>query len=207
MFMTDVPKFEANNNVATNVFGFDNQEKILLFLSKSKNKRINLLLITDGIMYHYCLITNYNAFMSKQFETETYCRKFCERCLHGFSSQTVLLEHVKLYGQHDAVSIRMPPEKSFISFRHWFKTSLCPFTIYADTEAICRNKLTCKTNPLKAGTTKLEEQVPCSFGALLVDKPNKRTTYKHDRGPNCMENFFNWIRVQPKNISASKQKI
>ena len=52
-------------------------------------------------------------------------------------------------------------------------------------------KLTCKANPLKAGTTKLEEQVPCSFGALLVDKPNERTTYKHDRGPKCMEDFFN----------------
>ena len=176
MSMTNIPKFEANNHVAINVFGFDNKKIISLFLSKNKNKRINLLLIMDGIMYHYCLITNFNAFMSRQFETKTYCRKFCKRCLHGFSSQMVLLEHVKFCGQHDAVSIKMPPEKSFISFCHWFKTSLCPFTIYADTEATCRKKLTCKTNPLKAGTTKLEEQVPCSFGALLVDKPNKRTT-------------------------------
>ena len=78
MSMTDIPKFEANNHVAINVFGFENKEIISLFLSKNKNKRINLLLITDGIVYHYCLITNFNAFMSRQFETKTYCRNFCK---------------------------------------------------------------------------------------------------------------------------------
>ena len=134
MSMTDIPKFEASNHVAIKLFVFDNKEIIPLFLSKSKNKRISLLLIKDGVMYHYCLITNFNASMSRQFESKTYCR-------NGFSSQTVLLEHVKLCGQYDAVSIKMPPEKSFISFRHWFKTSLCPFTIYADTEAICQKKI------------------------------------------------------------------
>ena len=88
----------------------------------------------------YCLTTNFNEFMSRQFKNKTYSQKFCQRCLHGFSSQTVLIEHLKLCGQHSAVSIKMPPSESFISFRHWYKTSMCPYTIYADIEALCKSK-------------------------------------------------------------------
>ena len=117
-------------------------------------------------------------------------RNFCGRCLHGFFSQKVLLEHMKLCGQHDAVSIKMPPSNSYISFRHFYKTSMCPYTIYANIEALCIKKLTCKAKPSAAGTTKLEDQIPCSFGALLVDKPYNKTIYKFDRSSNARQIFF-----------------
>ena len=128
--------------------------------------------------------------MFRQFDNKTYNRKFCERYLHGFSSQNVLLEHMKLCGQHDAVSIKKPSSNSYISFRHFYKTSLCPYTIYADIEALFIKKLTCKAKPSAAGTTKLEDQIPCSFGPLLVDKPNNKTVYKFDRSSNEMQIFF-----------------
>ena len=100
----------------------------------------------------------------------------------------------------------MPPEGSTITFQHWFKSSFCPFAIYADTEALCRKHITCKIDPSRVGTTKLEDRIPCSFGAVLVDRTTNSTTYKTDRGPDCIKNFFDWIRLPAKNLSHAKQK-
>ena len=55
-----------------------------------------------------------------------------------------------------------------VSFGNWFKTSMCPFTIY--TEVICEKKLTYQTDPAESGTSQLKEQTLCFFGELVVAK-------------------------------------
>ena len=206
MSMADIPGFESKNNVVINVFTLDKKSLTPLFLSKKIENRINLLLLTNGIAFHYCLITNFNAFISRQFNISSDRRKFCTRCLHGFSSQKILVDHLKLCGQHDAVSIKIPEPKLYISFRNWCKTSMSPFTICADTEGLCIKKSVCKTDPSKAGTKLVEEQIPCLFCALLLDRPQKRTVYKSLRGPESIQEFFSWNREQAKNVSFAKQK-
>ena len=132
-----IPRFESINNLGINVFGVEKKQIIPLYLSKITLKCINLLLLSDGVRFHYALITKLNGFMARQFERSTNRTKFCERCLDGFSSQQILSDHLILCGQHEATAIKMPPECSKIRFQHWFKTSICPFVIYADTEALC----------------------------------------------------------------------
>ena len=70
------------------------------------------------------------------------------------------------------------------------------FVIYADTEALCTKILGCKPNPEKRATTIIEEQTPCSFGSLLVDRANRKSLYESSRGPNCIETFFEYIRTK-----------
>ena len=90
MPLKDIPLFEGNNNLAVNVFGYEQNQIVPLFLSKRNVKRINLLLISNGILFHYCLITNFNDFMTRQYKTSSNRTRFCERCLHGFSSEKIL---------------------------------------------------------------------------------------------------------------------
>ena len=79
MSLSDIPRFELVNRLGINVFGIENKSLIPMYLSKIKRKRINLLLLSDGIRFHYCLITNFNAFMAGQSVNSTIRTKFCER--------------------------------------------------------------------------------------------------------------------------------
>ena len=205
MSLSDIPKFGHGNSLAINVFGLEQNEKVPLFLSKHQKKRINLLLITDGVLFHYCLLTNFNAFMTRQYPCSTNRTKFCERCLHGFSSLNRLTEHLDLCGEHDAISIKMPLEGSKVRFKHYFKTLMSPFGIYADTEALCSKQITCGSDPSKAGTTKLGDQIACSFGALLVDRSTNTYHYEFNRGQVSIAIFFDWVRSEAKTISQKKQ--
>ena len=96
MSLTDVPKFEKQNNIGINVF--DKNKNLPLYLSKIKTQKIiPLLLLTDGFNSHYCLITKFHAFMARQFSGKEHHRyKFCERCLHGFQSTLSLEKHLKI---------------------------------------------------------------------------------------------------------------
>ena len=82
---------------------------------------------------------------------------------------------------------------------------MSPFAIYADTEALCPKQITCKRDPSKAGTTKLEDQIPCSFGALLVDRITNTSLYAFQRGPDSISQFFDWIRSEAKLLSQKMQ--
>ena len=86
MSLTDVPKFEKQNKIGINVFGFEKNKTLPLYLSrKGTHKIIPLLLLTDGLTSHYCLIPNFQAFMARQFGKRNHNRyKYCELCLHGF---------------------------------------------------------------------------------------------------------------------------
>ena len=75
MSLTDVPKFEKQNNIGINVFGFEKNKVLPLYLSKIKaQKIIPLLLLTDEFTSHYCLITNFHAFMARQFSGKEHHR-------------------------------------------------------------------------------------------------------------------------------------
>ena len=207
MSLSDITKFEHGNSLAINVFGLEQNEIVSLFLSTHLKKRINLLLITDGVLFHYCLITNFNAFMTRQYPCSTNRTKFCERCLHGFSSLNRLTEHLDLCGEHDAISIKMPLEGSKVRFKHYFKTSMSPFAIYADTEALCPKQFTCGRDPSKAGTTKMGDQIACSFGALLVDRGTNTYHYEFNRGQDSIAIFFDWVQSKAKKLSQKSKAI
>ena len=154
MSLTDVPKFEKQNNIGINVFGFEKNKILPLYLSgKGTHKVIPLLLLTDGLTSHYCLITNFHAFMARQFGKRNHnLYKYCERCLPGFWNSTALEKHLDLCGKHKAVRITMPTEDSKIEFTNWHKTFSVPLVIYADTEAVSLKHDNCRQNPKNSYT-------------------------------------------------------
>ena len=208
MSLTDVPKFEKQNNIGINVFGFEKNKFLPLYLSKVKtHKIIPLLLLTDGLISHYYLITNFHAFMARQFCGKEHHRyKFCERCLHGFQNNISLVKHLVLCGEHKAVRITLPTEDSKIELTNWHKTFSVPLVIYADTEAVSLKHDICRQNADNSYTLNKETQKPCAIGFCAVDKTGGSDFYSFE-GEKCIEEFFQWLRENAKSISEKNRSI
>ena len=207
MSLTDVPKFEKQNNIGINVFGFEKNKLLPLYLSKVKtHKIIPLLLLTDGLISHYCLITIFHAFIARQICGKEHHRyKFCERCLHGFQNNISLEKHLDLCGEHKAVRITLPTEDTKIEFTNWHKTFSVPLVIYADTEAVSLKHDICQQNPDNSYTLNKETQNPCAIGFCAVDKTGGSDYYSFE-GEKCIEVFFQWLRENAKSFSEGKRK-
>ena len=108
MSPADILIFKLAYKMAIN--GLKN-EKTLFFLSK-RNIMNKFTAFYERIPIHHNLITNMRAFITRQNLGSSNRIKFCECCLHGFSSETRLNQHLKLCGEHDVILIKVPPINS-----------------------------------------------------------------------------------------------
>ena len=157
-------KIEKQNNIRVNVFGYEEKQPYVIYVSKEKfNSCLNLLLITEGEVWHYCLLKDFNKFMYNQ--TKHKGRKhFCMYCLQGFSSERVLNNHtvdcIEINGKQ---AIKMPEPGSKISFTNFRKQLPAPFVIYADFEAITE-----KVSQKKSQTEQYQKHTACGYGYKVV---------------------------------------
>ena len=77
----DVPKFEKQNAISVNVFGYEDGYYPLYISRDQKERHINLLLLEDKGKTHYCLIKNLNGMLYFQSKHEQK-KFFCTYCLH-----------------------------------------------------------------------------------------------------------------------------
>ena len=77
----DVSKFEKQNDISVNVFGYEDGYYPLYISRNQKEKHVNLLLIEKGGKTHYCLITDLNKMLHSQtnYQHKTF---YCSYCLH-----------------------------------------------------------------------------------------------------------------------------
>ena len=157
-------KIEKQNNIRVNVFGYEEKQPYVIYVSKEKfNSCLNLLLITEGEVWHYCLLKDFNKFMYNQ--TKHKGRKhFCMYCLQGFSSERVLNNHtvdcIEINGEQ---AIKMPEPGSKIAFTNYRKQLPAPFVIYADFEAITE-----KVSQKKSHTEQYQKHTACGYGYKVV---------------------------------------
>ena len=65
--MTDVIRFESQNNIPINVLGYEKSEIYLWHLTKERGLRhVDLLVLSKGDKSHYCWIKNFNRLMNNQ---------------------------------------------------------------------------------------------------------------------------------------------
>lgn len=185
--LTDIPKFEKQNCISVNVFGYDNGY-YPLHISKvqdQKQHHVNLLLIEQGGNRHYCLIKNLNGMLQSQ--TKHHGKKFfCTYCLHGFCREDLLMEHKPYCHTHGLQHTVLPSQhERIMEFKNIAKMLKVPFVIYADFE--------CLLTPGKVQGQAHEHQ-PCGYSYLIIstlpDCHFQPTTYS---GPNVLEHFFHEI--------------
>ena len=183
-------RIEKQNSININVFGYEQRQPYPIYISKEKFEPcLNLLLISEGEVTHYCLIKDFNKFMHKQ--TKHNGRKhFCMRCLQCFSSEEVLTKHkvtcIEINGMQ---SIKMPEAGSKVSFKSYSKQLPVPFVIYADFEAITEK---IPASAEKSNTDQYQKHTACGYGYKVVccydDKFSKEITIY--RGENAVHKFM-----------------
>ena len=88
--MSDIPKFEKNNNVSVYVYGIDRKIQPskspryevypLRVVQEEKPNHFDLLLVVDGDNSHYVYISNFSQLIRRQKTKYTERVVFCKRC-------------------------------------------------------------------------------------------------------------------------------
>jgi len=135
--VTHIKKFEKLNPVSVNVFGMQNGVASPLYITteRTKQNHVNLLL-HDG---HYYLVKNLSALLAKQYSSYKSKLHYCNYCLVHFRKKEKLDEHSKNCSSSGQM-VEMPPEKTYMKFRNYYKLVPLQFCIIADLEsAQCRD--------------------------------------------------------------------
>ena len=160
-------KIEKQNDIRVNVFGYEEGQPYVIYVSKEKfDSCLNLLLITKGEVKHYCLLNDFNKFMYNQ--TKHNERKhFCMYCLQCLSSKEHLEKHtVDCIVINGKQAIEMPKPESIIAFKNYRKQLPAPFVIYADFEAITEK--VGEKAPQKSYTEQYQKHTACGYGYKVV---------------------------------------
>ena len=200
--LADITKIEKNNNISINVIGFDETDKFypLRVAKDIKEQHVNLLLIKEGEKGHYCLIRNFSALMNKRTKAK---RKhyFCYNCLHGFTKQSLLDNHVQLCYKQRAQKIVFPEKEKTVKFKNIKKQLRVPFIIYADFECYTEKIANPVNNPNKTNTTAYQHHKPSGFSYMVVsarqDYTKAPVVY---RGRNVVDTFFSYIIDEEQRI-------
>ena len=156
----DVPKFEEQNDISVNVFGYEDGYYPLYISRNQKERHVNLLLLEEKGKTYYCLIKNPNGMLYSQTKCKTQ-QYFCTYCLHGFIREDPLTAHKPLCETHGPQCTELPDEKDrFMKFTQRGRKLKVPFVIDADFE--------CILSPLPKDSGKTHLHKPFGYSYLIV---------------------------------------
>ena len=194
--LCEIPKVEKLNNIAINVFGWDEGKVIILYASEMDVPGIpsvNLMYITKGQRSHYCYIKSLSRlFYSQQGRLGRHLH-FCERCLQGFTLESILAKHRSLCRgtSFRPARVEMPEKgKSTLEFQNYQWQMEVPFVIYADCESITEKYDTCIPPPERSSTIKTEVHKPCGFSFVTVRLDGVVSEPFLYRGEDCVKQFL-----------------
>ena len=134
----DFKNIEVQNNICINVFRYENQLVLPIYVSDQTFKSsIDLLILIDDDKSYYVYNKDFNTFMFHKTKNKNK-KWFCKSCLQCFSSENVLTKH-----KEDCLSINgqqsVNLEEVIIEFESYFKHLPVPFKIYAGFECNSRD--------------------------------------------------------------------
>ena len=199
----DIPKIEKMNNIAINVFGYENKSTFPVFISDTQTENpLNLLLISKDDKRHYIYIKDFNRFMYKK--TKHNCKKhFCIYCLQCFSTEAILNNHLEnCLIINKKQNIVMPKFGSKIYFKNYYKMIKSPFVIYCDFESILEPIHTAKQDENTTSyTTGYQNHLISSYAYKVVCQIDKYTKpIKSYRGENATKDFLTNLLKESEEI-------
>ena len=106
----DINKFEHQNNIGVNVYGYEDQKIFLLHITTmtAASHHVILLYITAGKTSHCVLVKDLSRLVSRQYNNYKSKHYFCQYCLHGCTSKVVLKNHLGRCKLHGPQRIKLP---------------------------------------------------------------------------------------------------
>lgn len=144
---------------------------------------------------HFCLIKDLNRVLgsTKRCKNKYY---FCRRCLHGFTREELLTDHIPYCKQFDFQKVEFPIEgkDNILQYKNFHKKLRVPFVIYCDFETLVQKMETCSPNPEKSNTTHEAYFDPCSYAYQVVCVNTMYTkrpiVHRGQIGENVVEHFL-----------------
>ena len=160
---------EKNNNLHINVFGFEGECLFPLKLvdydsiSGDDSDVINLLLIYDEMVNHFCWIKNFNGlcFHLSKCRSRTH---FCMRCLSGHRTPETLRNHQRYCTNVKPAAVKLPEPGETLRFKDVQRRMKMPYVIYADTESL----IVPSSEQHGKHTVRNAEHVPCGVAYVVV---------------------------------------
>ena len=197
-----ITKFERQNNISVNVFGFEDVLFPLHITNERFSTHVNLLLYSHGSARHYCLIKDLNKLLYSQNRKKA--RMFyCPYCLHGFIRQDLLKDHKPHCCQHGPQRIELPNEdNASLHFKDYHKQLKVPFVIYADFESLTTKIHFTSPDPHTSYTQKYQHHQPCGFSYVVVSEGEQYfkppVVY---RGADAVDKFLECLEEEQKYIN------
>ena len=208
----DWTKFEINNKVALNILYIPHNTKKIQLAYKSKNnltcdKRVTLLMITNGEKWHYLTVKNLPGLL--RGITSTHHGDFyCLNCFRSYRTINKFELHKKICENHDYCRVEMPTkDNNIIKYNQGEKSIKMPFTIYADLECLLEKMSTCINNPNESSTTKINKHTPSGYSIFThcsFDQTKNKLDYY--RGKDCMKKFSKDLREHASKIINQEKK-
>ena len=194
--VSQICKIEKLNNLAINVYGWENNKVIIHRIRKQPNciKRINILLIQDEEKSHYVWIKNLNKLINSKNNKQMF---YCECCLIGFSRDDLLQSHfIDCQGiDEQAVRIQMPTSNNriikFVNHKNQLKA---PWVIYADFESVLKKIEGPFKSTDKSFTHKSSIHEACGFCLRVVRSDGFSPGLVFYRGPDCIQEFLKQLK-------------
>ena len=209
-------EIEKQNDIRINVFGYEKGQTFPIHISKEEFKdQVNLLLTTKDEKKHYILINDFNSFMYNQSKHKER-KHFCMHCLHFFSSERILSNHIKnclMINGNQAINMLKKGE-NILKFNNFHKQFPVPFVIYADFEAITKKVQGCKQSDemekeKRSYTEAYQTHEDCGCGYKVVccydDKYSK--PIQMYRGKNAVYKFMEKMLKEVEHCKAVIKKM
>jgi hypothetical protein len=179
--VSDIDKFEGNNGIAVNLYGWDEQRKcgypIRLSKMQTPKQHVDLAVLVDNTCSHYCWIKHFSRFARGATEGHGGAKEYCKHCLTGFSTtkKSTAAQKLERHLSFGCAAItetrpQMPDEdEATLMFKNHDKAIKVPFVIYADFESLTEAiDPTLPDTPHTSYTATFQEHKPCGFCLYVV---------------------------------------
>ena len=129
----------------------------------NRENQIILLMITDGIKWHYLVVKSLPALfigVTSNHKKEFYCLN----CFRYHSRKNKLKKNENVCENHDYCYVEMPKkDNKILKYNHGENFMKVLFIIYADLDYLLEKVNTCHNNPEKSSTTKINKHIPSGY--------------------------------------------
>ena len=186
----DIGRFEAQNAVSVNVFGWEDVIYLLRVTELRDRPHVNLLLLAEGEKRHYVFVKNLSRLIAPR-SGHAHTSHPCVYCLHVFCRADLLADHIPHCKPHGLQWEKMPStDDATLSCKHEDHQLRAPFIIYADFECYTE-KLATFIPDAALFTHRYQQHTPSDYCFHVVsDQSGYKSTPVVYRGPDVVDHFI-----------------
>ena len=89
---------------------------------------------------------------------------YCLNCFRAYTTKDKLTKHKNVCEKHDYCYVKMSEEDNkILNYNHGEKSMRAPIVNYADFECLLEKMSTCRNNPEKSSTTKINKNISSGY--------------------------------------------